>query len=221
MAGASSHSLPLSPKDGPLLVASHNVGKIWEFRDLMEPFGFKITSAKDKGLDDPEETGTTFEANAEIKALAALNATGLACLSDDSGIAIDALNGDPGIYSARWGGPTRDFTMAMRNVEEKLQSAGTTTPDQRRAQFVAVLCLALPSGETHFFRGEARGTVVWPPRGTLGFGYDPIFLPDGQERTFGEMSSEEKHGWKPGQQMALSHRAKAFQKFADIALGVR
>ena len=213
-------SLPLSPKSGPLLVASHNEGKIWEFRELMEPFGFVVTSAKDKNLDDPEETGTTFEANARIKALAALEATGLACLSDDSGIAIDALNGDPGIYSARWGGPTRDFGMAMRNVEEKLQAAGAVTPDRRRAQFVAVLCLALPSGEMHFFRGEAHGTVVWPPRGTLGFGYDPIFLPDGQGRTFGEMLSEEKHGWVPGQDHALSHRAKAFQKFAREALGV-
>ncbi|UIJ71524.1 RdgB/HAM1 family non-canonical purine NTP pyrophosphatase [Aurantimonas sp. HBX-1] len=209
----------LDPADGPLLVASHNVGKIWEIRELMEPFGFTVVSAKDKGLADPEETGTTFEENAEIKALAALEATGLPALSDDSGIAIEALGGDPGIYSARWGGPERDFAMAMRNVEEKLQAAGATEPAQRRATFVAVLCLALPSGERHFFRGEVHGTCVWPPRGTLGFGYDPIFLPDGQDRTFGEMMSLEKHAWKPGQPDALSHRARAFQKFAREALG--
>ncbi|MBB4005481.1 MAG: RdgB/HAM1 family non-canonical purine NTP pyrophosphatase [Aurantimonas endophytica] len=209
----------LDPADGPLLVASHNVGKIWEIRELMEPFGFTVVSAKDKGLVDPEETGTTFEENAEIKALAALEATGLPALSDDSGIAIEALGGDPGIYSARWGGPERDFAMAMRNVEEKLQAAGATEPAQRRATFVAVLCLALPSGERHFFRGEVDGVCVWPPRGTLGFGYDPIFLPDGQDRTFGEMMSLEKHAWKPGQPDALSHRARAFQKFAREALG--
>ena len=211
----------LDPADGPLLVASHNVGKIWEIRELMEPFGFTVISAKDKGLIDPEETGTTFEANAEIKALAAMQATGLPSLSDDSGIAIEALGGDPGIYSARWGGPERDFAMAMRNVEEKLQAAGATQPAQRRATFVAVLCLALPSGERHFFRGEVDGVCVWPPRGTLGFGYDPIFLPDGQDRTFGEMMSLEKHAWKPGQPDALSHRARAFQKFAREALGTQ
>ncbi|MEX6505794.1 non-canonical purine NTP pyrophosphatase [Jiella sp. M17.18] len=210
----------LKPQDGPLLVASHNRGKIWEIRELMEPFGFTITSAAEKGLDDPEETGTTFEENAEIKALASLKATGLVSLSDDSGIAFEALNGDPGIYSARWGGPDRDFAMAMRNVEEKLQSAGATTPDKRRATFVAVLCLALPGGETHFFRGEVHGTAIWPPRGTLGFGYDPMFLPDGESRTFGEMMSAEKHAWRPGQETALSHRARAFQKFARDALGV-
>ncbi|MEE2951696.1 MAG: RdgB/HAM1 family non-canonical purine NTP pyrophosphatase [Pseudomonadota bacterium] len=210
----------LKPEDGPLLVASHNRGKIWEIRELFEPFGFEVTSAKDKGLDDPEETGETFEANAEIKARAAQEATGLAALSDDSGICVEALGGDPGIYSARWGGPERDFAMAMRNIEEKLQAAGATTPDQRRATFVAVLCLALPSGETHFYRGEVDGTLVWPPRGELGFGYDPMFLPDGLDKTFGEMMSAEKHAWKPGQPDALSHRARAFQKFSAEALGV-
>lgn len=210
----------IDPNDGPLLVASHNVGKIWEFRELLEPLGFDVTSAKDQNLDDPEETGTTFEANAEIKALAAMQATGVASLSDDSGLVVDSLGGEPGIYSARWGGPERDFAMAMRNVEEKLQAAGATTPDKRRARFVAVLCLAQPSGETHLFRGEVDGQIVWPPRGTLGFGYDPIFLPEGQDRTFGEMMSLEKHAWKPGQPTALSHRARAFQKFARDALGV-
>ena len=210
----------LTPEDGPLLVASHNKGKLREIAELLTPFGFEVTSAADKGLDDPEETGTTFEENAAIKALAAMEATGLASLSDDSGIAIAALNGDPGIYSARWGGPDRDFAMAMRNVEEKLQAAGATTPDKRRATFVAVLCLARPGHEPMFFRGDVDGTVVWPPVGDKGFGYDPIFLPDGESRTFGEMMSAEKHAWVPGQATALSHRARAFQKFAKLALGV-
>ncbi|KQT83096.1 RdgB/HAM1 family non-canonical purine NTP pyrophosphatase [Aurantimonas sp. Leaf443] len=210
----------LSPADGPLLVASHNHGKIWEIRELMEPFGFEITSARDKGLDDPEETGTTFEENAAIKALASMRATGLVSLSDDSGLCIEALGGDPGIYSARWGGPERDFSMAMRNVEEKLQAAGATAPEQRRATFVAVLCLARPDGETRYFRGEVDGTIVWPPRGTSGFGYDPFFLPEGMDRTFGEMMSSEKHAWKPGQTTALSHRARAFRLFAREVLGV-
>lgn len=211
----------LKPQDGPLLVASHNRGKIWEIRELMEPFGFEVVSATDKGLADPEETGSTFEENAEIKARAAHAATGLACLSDDSGICFDALDGDPGIYSARWGGPERDFAMAMQLVEEKLQAAGATTPEKRRATFVAVLCLVTPAGEAHFFRGEVDGEAVWPPRGDLGFGYDPMFLPDGIDRTFGEMMSAEKHAWKPGQPDALSHRARAFQKFAAAALGSR
>ncbi|MBO0904098.1 RdgB/HAM1 family non-canonical purine NTP pyrophosphatase [Jiella sonneratiae] len=210
----------LSPGDGPLLVASHNRGKIWEIRELMEPFGFEVTSAAEKGLDEPDETGTTFEENAEIKALAAMRATGLASLSDDSGIAIEALNGDPGVYSADWAGEPRDFAMAMRNVEEKLQAAGATTPETRRATFVAVLCLARPGQEPIFFRGEVDGTVVWPPRGDKGFGYDPIFLPEGESRTFGEMMSAEKHAWVPGQKTALSHRARAFKKFAKLALGV-
>ncbi|WP_102960400.1 RdgB/HAM1 family non-canonical purine NTP pyrophosphatase [Mangrovicella endophytica] len=211
----------LDPKDGPLLVASHNEGKIWEIRELMEPFGFTVTSAAEKGLPEPEETGDSFEANARLKALAAMEATGLASLSDDSGICIEALGGDPGIYSARWAGEARDFVMAMRNVEEKLQAAGATTPDKRRATFVAVLCLAVPGEEPREFRGEIGGEIVWPPRGTLGFGYDPIFLPDGLDRTFGEMMSLEKHAWKPGQPDALSHRARAFKLFAEEVLGVR
>ncbi|MCE7027603.1 RdgB/HAM1 family non-canonical purine NTP pyrophosphatase [Jiella avicenniae] len=210
----------LTPEDGPLLVASHNKGKIWEIRELMEPFGFEVTSAAEKGLDEPEETGTTFEENAEIKALAAMKATGLVSLSDDSGLAIEALDGAPGVYSADWAGEPRDFAMAMRNVEEKLQAAGATTPDRRRATFVAVLCLARPGEEPIFFRGEVDGTIVWPPVGDKGFGYDPIFLPDGESRTFGEMMSAEKHAWEPGQKTALSHRARAFQKFAKVALGV-
>ncbi|UHD45603.1 RdgB/HAM1 family non-canonical purine NTP pyrophosphatase [Aureimonas altamirensis] len=205
---------------GPLLVASHNQGKIAEIEELLGPLGFTVVSASQRDLPEPDETGSTFEENARIKALAAATATGLVALSDDSGIVVDALDGAPGIYSARWGGPDKDFAMAMRQVEEKLQAAGALEPAQRRARFVAVLCLAWPDGTTREFRGEVEGTVVWPPRGTLGFGYDPFFLPEGHSRTFGEMSSEEKHGWKPGQATALSHRARAFQLFARDMLGV-
>ncbi|SKA05613.1 RdgB/HAM1 family non-canonical purine NTP pyrophosphatase [Consotaella salsifontis] len=203
---------------GPLLVASHNQGKIREFRELLAPFGIAVTSAAEKGLPEPEETGSTFEENARIKALAAATASGLLALSDDSGLCVDALDGAPGIHSARWAGEGRDFALAMRNIEEKLQAAGATTPDSRTGRFVAVLCLAMPDGATREFRGEVEGTLVWPPRGTLGFGYDPMFLPEGFTETFGEMSSEAKHGWKPGDPDALSHRARAFKRFAEEAL---
>ena len=159
---------------GPLLVASHNQGKIAEIEELLGPLGFTVVSASQRDLPEPDETGSTFEENARIKALAAATATGLVALSDDSGIVVDALDGAPGIYSARWGGPDKDFAMAMRQVEEKLQAAGALEPAQRRARFVAVLCLAWPDGTTREFRGEVEGTVVWPPRGTLGFGYDPV-----------------------------------------------
>lgn len=144
-------------------------------------------------------------------------------LSDDSGLAVDALNGDPGIYSARWAGPSKDFGKAMQDVHEKLQAQGATHPSQRKARFVAVLSLAKPDGTTKEFRGECPGTIVWPPRGTQGFGYDPFFQPDGEHlngKTFGEINSDDKHGWKPGQVSALSHRARAFKLFAKDALGV-
>lgn len=225
---ARSFSLPtkrkmaiLNPKEhSPLLIASHNKGKIVEFRELLQPLGFEVVSAADKGLEEPEETGKTFEANAQIKSIASAKSTGLLALSDDSGLAVDALNGDPGIYSARWAGPTKDFQKAMKDVHEKLIEANAITSQQRKAKFVAVLSLAKPDGTTKEFRGEVQGTIVWPPRGEKGFGYDPFFLPDGHDRTFGEMSSDEKHGWKPGQSTALSHRARAFQLFAKDALGV-
>lgn len=213
-------SFLLDPKNGPLLIASHNAGKIAEFRELLAPLGFTVVSAADKNLPEPEETGSTFEENARIKALAAATATGLLALSDDSGLVVDALNGDPGIYSARWAGPDKDFAMAMRNIEELLQAKGALTPDRRTARFVAVLSLAQPDGTTREFRGEIEGHIVWPPRGTKGFGYDPCFQPEGFEQTFGEMSSDEKHGWVPGQDHALSHRARAFRLFAREALGV-
>ncbi|MBO6675669.1 MAG: RdgB/HAM1 family non-canonical purine NTP pyrophosphatase [Rhizobiales bacterium] len=195
-----------------LLIASHNRGKIDELRALLEPIGLPVTSSADLELTDPEETGTTFEENALLKARAGHEATGLASLSDDSGLCIDALGGDPGIYTARWAGPEKDFSMAMRTVEEKLQAAGATSSDQRRAKFVAVLGLIRTDSSEETFRGEVEGTLVWPPRGDQGFGYDPIFQPDGFDITFGEMDADTKHGWVPGEQSGLSHRARAFEK---------
>jgi XTP/dITP diphosphohydrolase len=205
----------LPPLEGRLVIASHNAGKVREIDDLLSPFGLDVVSAGALGLDDPEETGDTFEANARLKAHAAAQAAGLPALSDDSGLAVAALNGDPGIYSARWAGPDRDFPRAMRLVEEALQQAGAIEPDTRRASFVCVLCLSWPDGTEALFRGEVPGQMVWPPRGDQGFGYDPVFLPDGHERTFGEMSADEKHGWRPGDADALSHRARAFKLLVE------
>lgn len=196
-----------------LLLATHNRGKVAELRALMEPLGLPVTSSADLELDVPEETGTTFEENALLKARAGYEATKLASLSDDSGLCVDALGGDPGIYTADWAGPDRDFAMAMRTVEEKLQAAGATTPNMRRAKFVAVLGLIRTDGSEETFRGEVEGTLVWPPRGEQGFGYDPIFQPDGYDITFGEMDSDDKHGWVHGESTGLSHRARAFEKF--------
>lgn len=205
-----------------LVVASHNAGKLREFADLLAPFGIETKSAKEFGLPEPEETGTTFEENAYIKALAAAQATGLPAMSDDSGLAVDALDGQPGVYTANWAEQpdgTRDFMMAMEKTENLLRAKGVTEPKDRTGRFVAVICLAWPDGEAEYFRGEAEGHLVWPPRGDSGFGYDPVFLPVGHARTFGEMPAAEKHGWKPGQAEALSHRARAFQKFARARLG--
>ncbi|MER9250689.1 RdgB/HAM1 family non-canonical purine NTP pyrophosphatase [Mesorhizobium sp. M0598] len=216
------HSPTVHSLDGhKIVVASHNIGKLREFADLMAPFGIEAKSAKEYGLPEPDETGTTFEQNALIKALAAAKATGLPALSDDSGLCVDALDGAPGVYTANWAETpdgSRDFGMAMQRTEVALQEVGAITPAQRKGRFVAVICLAFPDGQAEYFRGEVEGTLVWPPRGELGFGYDPVFLPDGFEKTFGEMSAEEKHGWKPGQPTALSHRARAFQKFAQARL---
>ncbi|RFC69331.1 MULTISPECIES: RdgB/HAM1 family non-canonical purine NTP pyrophosphatase [Mesorhizobium] len=205
-----------------IVVASHNEGKLREIADLIAPFGFEAKSAKEYGLPEPDETGTTFEQNAYIKAHAAAVATGLPALSDDSGLMIDALGGEPGVYTADWAegeNGKRDFLRAMTRAENAMQAAGATSPDQRTGRFVAVLCLAYPAGDAEYFRGEVEGTLVWPPRGELGFGYDPVFMPEGHAVTFGEMSAEQKHGWKPGQPEALSHRARAFQKFARAKLG--
>ncbi|WP_193174252.1 RdgB/HAM1 family non-canonical purine NTP pyrophosphatase [Oricola nitratireducens] len=208
---------------GKLVLATHNAGKLREMRDLIGPFGFEVTSAGELGLAEPPEHGTTFEENAKTKAVAAMQATGLPALSDDSGICVDALDGQPGVYTADWAelpDGSRDFAMAMRNVEEKLAEKGASDPKNRTARFVSVLCLAFPDGHVEFFRGEVEGALVWPPRGTLGFGYDPVFKPDGYDITFGEMTAEQKHGWKPGDAQALSHRARAFRTFAHECLGV-
>ncbi len=207
-------------RPGPLVVASHNAGKVREIVDLLGPFGFTIRSAAELGLPEPEETGDTFEANAILKARAAAEASGLPALADDSGLAVNALGGDPGIYSARWAGPDKDFGRAMGLVEERLQEAGARSKEERRAHFVSALALARPGAEALTFIGRVDGTLVWPPRGDQGFGYDPMFLPDGYDRTFGEMSAEEKHGWRPGGAQALSHRARAFRLFALECLGV-
>lgn len=205
-----------------IVVASHNEGKLREIADLIAPFGFEAKSAKEYGLPEPDETGTTFEQNAYIKAHAAAVATGLPALSDDSGLMIDALGGEPGVYTANWAegeDGKRDFLRAMTRAENAMQAAGATSPDKRTGRFVAVLCLAYPDGDAEYFRGEVEGALVWPPRGELGFGYDPAFVPEGHSVTFGEMNAEQKHGWKPGQHDALSHRARAFQKFARAKLG--
>ena len=197
-----------------IVVASHNAGKLREFADLMGPFGFEAKSAKDYGLPEPDETGTTFEENAYIKAFAAAKATGLPALSDDSGLCVDALDGAPGVYTANWAETpegTRDFGMAMQRTEVALQEVGAAQPAQRKGRFVAVICLAFPDGEAEYYRGEAEGTLVWPPRGERGFGYDPIFQAAGESETFGEMEPERKHG--------MSHRADAFRKLAAALRG--
>lgn len=201
-----------------LVLATHNAGKLKEFRQLMAPFGVEIVSAGELGLPEPDENGTTFEQNAYTKAFAAAKASGLVALSDDSGLCVDALDGAPGVYTADWAiqpDGRRDWQKAMQRVEDALQDAGATEDAQRTGRFVAVLCLCNTQGEAIYFRGEAEGTLVWPPRGTDGFGYDPMFRPEGHARTFGEMTAEEKHGWKPGDPDALSHRARAFKAFAE------
>lgn len=197
-----------------LLIASHNQGKVREIRELLAGRDIELVTAADLDLDEPEETGETFEENARLKAHAAVAATGLPALADDSGLAVDALFGAPGIYSARWGGPDRDFNLAMLKVNEALEEAGANDIESRRAAFVAMTVLAWPDGHVEGFEGRVEGTLVWPPRGDRGFGYDPIFVPDGHSRTFGEMSAEEKHGDRPGDG-PLSHRARALAMLAD------
>jgi XTP/dITP diphosphohydrolase len=182
-----------------LVIASHNKGKLTEIDDLLRPFRIEVVGAGALGLPEPEETGDSFEANASLKAHAAAEASGLPALADDSGMVIPALGGGPGIYSARWAGPRRDFSLAMRTVEDRLRGKV-----DRRAYFVAVLALAWPDGHAEVFRGEAHGVLIWPPRGDKGFGYDPMFQPDGDTRTYGEIEPAEKH--------RISHRADAFRK---------
>ena len=201
---------------GRLVVATHNPGKLWEIRELMKPHGVEALSAAELNLDEPEETGSTFRANAALKAEAAARASGIVALADDSGLCVEALGGAPGIYSARWAGGAKDFGAAMARVERELKARAAPPP--WRAFFVSVLALAWPDGGLETFEGRVDGTLVFPPRGTAGFGYDPIFRPDGDERTFGEMGSEEKHGIPADGSLALSHRARAFQSLARARL---
>ncbi len=191
---------------GKLVIASHNEGKVREIRALLAPYGVEPVSAKSLDLPEPEETGTTFVANAELKALQAADLSGLPALADDSGLCVDALNGEPGIFSARWAGESKDFGMAMELVERNI--AATRVEDgpepSRDAHFVCALALAWPDGHVEWFEGRVDGTLVWPPRGQNGFGYDAMFLPDGGSETFGEMEPDAKH--------AISHRADAFRQ---------
>jgi len=202
---------------GRLVIATHNPGKLVEMRELLALYGIEAVSAGDLGLPEPEETGTSFRANARIKAEAAARAANMPAFADDSGLAVDALDGEPGIHSARWAGPSKDFAGAMARIDALLRERGATTPDRRRAHFVSALCVAWPDGHVEDFEARVDGTLVWPPRGSKGFGYDPMFLPDGFARTFGEMTSEEKHGLPP-QGQGLSHRARAFLKLAEACL---
>jgi XTP/dITP diphosphohydrolase len=205
---------------GTLVIATHNPGKLAELSELLAPFGIAAQSAGALGLSEPEETGTSFRDNARIKALAATIAAKRPAFADDSGLVVDALAGAPGIHSARWAGPNKDFAAAMRRIEDQLETGGARSREQRRAHFACALCVAWPDGHLEEFEGRVDGTLVWPPRGTSGFGYDPIFLPDGHTRTFGEMTSEEKHGLPP-RGAGLSHRARAFLKLAEACLASR
>jgi len=205
------------PLTGSVVIATHNPGKLAEMRELLAPYGVEAQSAGELGLAEPKETGITFAANARIKAMAAARAAGKPAFADDSGLVVDALGGEPGIHSARWAGPDKDFRGAMNTIQTLLIERGAKTSDQRRAHFVAALCLAWPDGHVEAFEGRVDGVVTWPPRGDKGFGYDPLFLPDGFDRTFGQMSAEEKHGLPPKGQ-GLSHRARAFVKLAQACL---
>ena len=205
---------------GQLVIATHNPGKLSEMRELLSPHGVTAISATELDLAEPEETGDSFMTNARIKAVAAATAAKLAAFADDSGLVVDALDGAPGIYSARWAGPNKDFNAAMSRIERLLVERGASEPSQRRAHFVSALCVAWPDGHVEEVEARVDGTLVWPPRGTAGFGYDPMFLPDGHTRTFGEMESIEKHGLPP-LGLGLSHRARAFVKLAEICLEPR
>jgi XTP/dITP diphosphohydrolase len=202
---------------GQLVIATHNPGKLAEMRELLAPYGVEAVSAGELGLGEPEETGDSFRANAAIKATAAAKAAGLPAFADDSGLVVDALDGAPGIFSARWAGSAKDFNAAMAQIERLLQERGATAPEQRGAHFVSALCVAWPDDHIEEVEARVDGTLVWPPRGTAGFGYDPMFMPDGFDRTFGEMSSIEKHGLPP-LGLGLSHRARAFVKLAELCL---
>ena len=201
-------------KGDRLVLATHNAGKLKEFQELFAPFGLELVSAGQLGLPEPEETGTTFAENARLKAHAAAKGANMLALSDDSGLCVDALNGDPGVYTADWAGVPRNFDNAMRKVQDALEAVNATEPADRLASFNATLCLAHPDGRDVLYVGKCDGMLVWPPRGNLGHGYDPMFMPDGFDITFGEMPAEMKHSWTPGQ-TGLSHRARAFALFVD------
>jgi XTP/dITP diphosphohydrolase len=203
---------------GQLVIATHNPGKLAEMRELLSPHGVTAISASELGLPEPEETGDSFAANAKLKAEAAATVAKLPAFADDSGLAVEALDGAPGIYSARWAGPSKDFNAAMSRIERLLEERGANEPAKRNAHFVSALCVAWPDGHIEEVEARVDGTLVWPPRGSAGFGYDPMFLPDGHDRTFGEMSSIEKHGLPPLGK-GLSHRARAFVKLAERCLG--
>ncbi|MGD1956033.1 MAG: RdgB/HAM1 family non-canonical purine NTP pyrophosphatase [Sphingomonadales bacterium] len=201
--------LPRTLTEPKLLVASHNKGKVREIAALVEPFGKAVVSAGELELAEPVEPGMTFIENAEVKALAGAKAAGLPALADDSGLSIHALDGEPGVYSARWGGPKKDFTRAMGKVHEALEEWGI--PDtERQAHFTCALSLAWPDGHCETFEGKVYGQITWPARGDKGFGYDPIFIADGYDITFGEMEPADKH--------AISHRARAFAQLVEACL---
>ena len=202
---------------GPVVIATHNPGKLAEMRALLAPYGIAAQSAGELGLSEPKETGRTFAENAALKAMAAAKATDRPAFADDSGLVVDALGGEPGIHSARWAGEDKDFRFAMNKIQTLLIERDAKSPEQRRAHFIAALCLAWPDGHVEEFEGRVDGVAAWPPRGDKGFGYDPLFLPDGFDRTFGQMSAEEKHGLPPKGQ-GLSHRARAFVMLADACL---
>ena len=196
--------MSLSLRGEKILIATHNKGKLEEFREILGPLGVEVTSAGELGLGEPEETENTFVGNARIKAQAAMKATGMITLADDSGLSVDALNGDPGVYTADWAGPARDWMMAMRTVEEKLQAAGATEPAKRTAQFNCTLLVLWPDGTERIYVGTAPGHLTWPPAGAFGHGYDPVFVPEGSQVSFAQMTHEEKN--------KISHRALAVEK---------
>ena len=192
---------------GQLVIATHNPGKLAEMRELLSPYGITAISAAELDLAEPEETGNSFAANARIKAVAAASVAKLPAFADDSGLAVDALDGAPGIYSARWAGPSKDFNAAMSQIERLLIERGATEPGKRKAHFVSALCVAWPDGHVEEVEVRVDGTLVWPPRGDRGFGYDPIFVPNGGTETYGEIDPATKH--------ATSHRARAFAQLVE------
>jgi XTP/dITP diphosphohydrolase len=202
--------------EGRLVIATHNPGKLWELQQLLSPHGVAAVSAAELGLPEPEETETSFRGNALLKATSAAKAAQLPAFADDSGLCVDVLDGAPGVYSARWAGQERDFGAAIKRVEHELKERGAQPPYP--AHFICALAIVWPDGHVEEFEGRVDGVLVFPPRGTKGFGYDPIFLPNGLDKTFGEMMSAEKHALPGDGSQALSHRARAFQALAKACL---